>query len=223
MVVHMYAILNNTFTLDTSYVVVPPLQSVVLILRSRCMNNQLNILQTLFPHDVLFPKNCDLSVKPPASCVPASVLRGVHMLTLNRKTVAKVPDDGNRTSSSSASASQTNVKFTASQTGVNAAAIAGISIGSFVIGVVTFLAFLFWRHYRIAQAKLHDANPHPKAEGSSGAVTQVTHNDESIIVIENPSPAPQKVEMHQTPLTRGDQASDSHIPDEQHQQSSITS
>lgn len=182
------------------------------------MSNQLGVLQTVFPHDVLFPKNCDLSVKPPASCVAASVLRGVHMLMLNRKTVAKVPDDGNRSSSSSAAASQTNVKFAASQTGVNAAAIAGIAIGSFVIGVVTFLAFLFWRHYRTAQAELHDANPHPKAEGSSGVVTQVTHNDESIIVIENPSPGPQKVEMHQTPRARDDQASDSHIPDEQQEQ-----
>ena len=72
MVVHMYAVLNNTFTLDTSYVVVPPVQSVILIIRSRCMSNQLGVLQTVFPRDVLFPKNCDLSVKPLASCVPAS-------------------------------------------------------------------------------------------------------------------------------------------------------
>lgn len=35
------------------------------------MVNQLGVLQTLFPRDVLFPKVCDLTVKPLASCVPA--------------------------------------------------------------------------------------------------------------------------------------------------------
>ena len=175
------------------------------------MSNQLGVLQTAFPHDVLFPKNCDLTVKPLASCVPASVLRGVAILTLNRKTVAKVPNDGNtRSSSSSAAASQTNVNLVTSRTGVNAAAIAGIAIGSFVVGVITFVAFVFWRHYRLAHAKLQDAKPHPKAEGSLGGVTQVAHDDRSVIVIENPSPGPQKEGTYQTPLTRDDQASDAH-------------
>jgi len=153
------------------------------------MSNQLGVLQTLFPHDVLFPKNCDLTVKPLASCVPASILHGGSMLTLNRKTVAQVPDDGNvRPPSSSAATSQTNAASQTNVTGISAAAVAGMIIGSFVFGIITFLACLFWRRHRIPQAK----SQHPKGKGPSGRMTQptpwVARGDENIIVIENPSP-----------------------------------
>jgi len=203
----MYAVLNNTFTLDTSYVCGPPIHSAVLTHRTRCMSNQLGVLQTLFPREVLFPKNCDLSVKPPASCVPASILRGVSALTLNRKTVAQVPDDGNiRPSISSAATSQTTTTSQMNTTGINAAAIAGMVIGSFVFGVITFLVFLFWHRHRTAQAKSKGTDPpHPRGKGSLGRMAQpvpwAAHGDENIILIENPSPGPLKDEPLQTPPT----------------------
>lgn len=153
------------------------------------MSNQLGILQTLFPHDILFPKNCDLTVKPLASCVPASILRDGSILTSNRKTVAQVPDDGNGPPpSSSAATSQTNAASQMNNTGINAAAVAGMIIGSFVFGIITFLACLFWRRHRIPQAK----SQHPKGKGAPGLMTQptpwVARGDENIIVIENASP-----------------------------------
>jgi hypothetical protein len=184
----------------TSRTLSPPIHAVVLTLRPRCMNNQLGVLQTLFPRDVLFPKSCDLSVKPAASCVPASILRGVSTLTLNRKTVAQVPDDGsNRPSNSSVATSQTTTTPQANTTGINAGAIAGMVIGSFIFGVITFLVFLFWRRHRSAQAKSQGADLlHPKGKGASGRMTQpvpwAARGDENIILIENPSPGPQKDE-----------------------------
>lgn len=186
------------------------------------MSNQLDVLQTAFPYAVLFPKNCDLSVKPPASCVPALILRGVSMPTSNRKTVAKVPDDGNnRQSSSSAAASQT-VPSQINNTGIKSAAVAGIVIGSFVFGVITFVAFLFLRRHRIAQAKSLkslDANPYPKGEGPSGRSTKqmipwVARGDENVISIENPSPGLQE-EAYQTPPTPNDHSSNVHSQDKQ--------
>ena len=177
------------------------------------MSNQLGVLQTVFPHDALFPKNCDLSVKPPASFVLASILRSASMLTSNRKTVAKVPDDGNirPSSSSSATTKSTDVNSATSQTktaGVRSAAIPGIVIGSFAFGVITCVAFLFWHHRRIAQAKSQDANPYPMGEGPEGRATQpkpsVAHGDENIIVIENSLPRLQEDGPDQTPPTSDD-------------------
>jgi len=180
------------------------------------MSNQLGVLQTLFPYDVLFPKNCDLSVKPPASCVPVSTPCGVSMLTSNRKTVAKVADDGNiQPSSSSAATSQMN--STSISTGINTAAVAGIVIGSFVFGILTFLVFLFWCHHRVAQDKSRGSNLYTRGKGSTGRMTQpMPWVDENVVVIENPSPALQGDGSPQTPPTRSDH-SDTHSPEKQRQ------
>ena len=144
------------------------------------------------------------------------------MLTLNRKTVAQVADDGNnRPSSSSVAASQTNTPSQTSTTGINAATIAGMVIGAFTFGVVTFLVCLFWRRHRIAQPKSQGADLHPKGKGTSARMTQpvpwVARGDENIILIENPSPGLLKDEPLQTPATHSDYLSDAHSPDRQRQ------
>lgn len=205
----MYAILNNTFSVDTSYVEsCRSFCDTILILRPRCMNNQLNILNALYPYDVLFPKSCDLSIKPPASCVPASISRCVTLLTLNRRTVAKDSDEGiTRPSNSPFSTTGTN------STGISSAAIAGIVIGCFAFGIlVTFIAYIYWRRRRMAQAQA--ANPPPKVEESNVAgmtypMPWVTQSDDNSVTTSSPPPRRQKVgQYYQTPPMRHEDSGD---------------
>jgi hypothetical protein len=174
------------------------------------MSSQLDILRRLYPYDVLFPKVCDLGTKPPASCVPASILRCVAILTLSRRTVSKSSDDGiirpPRTSSNSTS--QTN------STGISSAAIAGVVIGSFAFGIfVMFISYMFWRRRRIMQAKSQAADQDPKVEGASwGGMTYpmpwATQGDDESVTTSSPSPRRQKDRQYQTPPTRYDDSGD---------------
>jgi len=209
MVVHMYAILNNTFSVDTSYVRSPhSFCSAILTLRPRCMSNQLGVLRTQYPYDVLFPKSCDLSLKPPASCVPASILRCVAVLTLNRRTVAKDSDEGiTRPPAAAPATSETN------STGISSASIAGVVIGSFAFGIlITFIAYLFWRRRHMAQA----ADPQLKVEESSvGGMNYpmpwAAQNDGNSVTTSSPPPRRQKDgQYYQTPPMRYEDSGDAH-------------
>jgi len=176
------------------------------------MSNQLGILGTLYPYNVLFPKTCDLQTKPPASCVPASILRCVAMLTLNRRTVTKNSDDGiiRPLSSSSAATPQTN------STGISTGAVAGIVIGSFAFGILTmFLSYLCWRRRRIAQVDTQAENPPPKVEGANGGgmtypMPWATQGDEHTVTVASSSPRRQKDRRYQVPPTRYDDSSDAY-------------
>lgn len=171
------------------------------------MSNQLGVLQSLYPYSVLFPKSCDLSIKPPASCVPASILRSFATLTLHRRTVTKDSDEGVIRPPNSPSNSGTN------STGISSAAIAGVVIGCFAFGIlVTFIAYVYWRRRRMAQAAA--ANPSRKVEESSmGGMTYpmpwVTHSDGTSVTTSSPSPRRQKDgQYYQTPPTRHEDSGD---------------
>jgi len=173
------------------------------------MSNQLGLLRTRYPHSVLFPPNCDLSTKPPASCVPARS-SGVLMLTSKRRTVDKSSDDGiiRPLSTASVATSQTN------GTGISSAAIAGIIIGAFAFGLLTmFISYMFWRRRRIAKANSQAADQYPKAEGpNEGGMNYPTpwdsQGDQNTAVIPSPSPMRQKDRQYQTPPARHDDSSD---------------
>jgi len=172
------------------------------------MSNQLDILQKLYPYNVLFPKSCDLAVKPPASCVSDLILHCIAILTLNRKTVAKDSDEGVR---------PPNLPLTATpdsdSSRISPAAIAGIVIGSFAFGIlITFAAYLYWRRRRIAEARSQGSAP-PKVEESSVAgmtypMPWAAHGNESTPTVTTPSPRRQKNGQYQTPPTRYEDSND---------------
>jgi hypothetical protein len=176
------------------------------------MSNQLDVLKAMFPYSALFPKSCDLSTKPPASCVPASILHCVSMLTLNRQTVTKGSDDGTTQPASTSAATTTSP----TSGGISPAAIAGIVIGSFAFVIlVTFVAYVFWRRRRIAQAKLQAVDSHPKREegafvgGMNYPTPWTQHGGEGAVVV-NPLPRRQKDGQYSSPPTRYDDSSDAH-------------
>lgn len=112
--------------------------------------------------------------------------------------------------SPSAVTSQTN------SIGISSAAVAGIIIGSFAVGLfATFIAYLFWRRYRIALAKSQAATQYPKADEPNEGVTNLpspwdTQGEEITTIASSPSPMRQKDRQYQVPPNRYDNSSDAY-------------
>jgi hypothetical protein len=129
------------------------------------------------------------------------------MLTSNRKTVTKNGDDGIiQSPNTPTSAAQNSGR-------ISSAAIAGIVIAVFAVGILlTFVAYLLWRRRRLARAKEQAANP-PKAEYTGGMSyprpwEAPGGGDDDTIVIAHPTPRRQKDGQYSSPPTRYDGASD---------------
>ena len=110
---------------------------------------------------------------------------------------------------SPSAASQTN------GTGISSAAVAGIIIGSFAFGLfATFIAYLFWRRHRIAQANSQAATQYPKAEGEEGTnlpTAWESQGDEITTIASSPSPMRQKDRQYQVAPNRYDNSSDAYL------------